>query len=292
MLEKSVAKLIDRQRIWLDPIADVLGNAIVRARTSGGRQAVQVLDFLNGVWLGHPLHPAITDVPVGAWTAAFAMDAVDRIVPSDRLKRCADGAICLGITAGIGAAASGLADWQHLAGRDRRLGIMHGLLNLSALTFYTFGLVMRCSKRRSKGNTLSTLGYALASFSAYLGGELVFGSGIGVNRAAWQKPPKDYVAVLPEEELVENIPKLVHVNGTPVLLVRSHGRIHVMGETCTHLGGPLSEGRLTDDDVICPWHGSQFNLDTGCVVHGPATFPEMTYDVRIRNGQIEVKPRL
>ncbi|MBI2954062.1 MAG: Rieske 2Fe-2S domain-containing protein [Chloroflexi bacterium] len=289
MLQKSINEFVEGQRNWLDPVGDIIGNAIIQAKSAGGDRATRVLDFLHGVWLEHPLHPALTDVPVGAWTAACALDALDSIAPDEKLKRGADGAICIGIAAGLGAAAAGLADWHYLGGRNRRLGMLHGLLNLSAVIFYTVSLAMRRSQHRSSGSLLSILGYSLASFSAYLGGELVYGSGIGVDRTAWQRPPKEFVAVLPEAELEDNKPRRVDANGTPVMLLRRQGRIHALGHTCTHLGGPLSDGQIIDNAVVCPWHGSHFDLDSGRVVHGPATFPEKLYEVRVTNGQIEVK---
>ncbi|MDA8188511.1 MAG: Rieske (2Fe-2S) protein [Dehalococcoidales bacterium] len=290
MPRKLFEGIIDQQQGWLDPIGEAVGNAVIRAKIAGGDRATQVLDWLHGVWLGHPLHPAITDVPVGAWTAAFAMDAIDGVAPTSSLRRCADGAIALGVCAGVGAAASGIADWHHLGGHNRRLGLLHGLLNLGALALYTMALALRLGDRRSLGAKLSMLSYALTSFSAYLGGELVYGAGIGVDHTAWQKPPRDFVPVLPEAELEENKPRRVYADSAPILLVRRHGHIHALSETCTHLGGPLADGRLADEGITCPWHGSLFALDDGRVVHGPATFGETSYDVRIKDGQIEVRP--
>jgi nitrite reductase/ring-hydroxylating ferredoxin subunit len=74
-----------------------------------------------------------------------------------------------------------------------------------------------------------------------------------------------------------------------VLLVRQHGRVCALVHSCAHLGGPLSEGTLKDGSVVCPWHGSEFALDDGRVVNGPATHNQPCLLARERDGHIEVK---
>ncbi len=217
------------------------------------------------------------------------MDVLNTVAPSEGLERAADGSIAVGIVAGLGAAVSGLADWQHLIGHERRLGLMHGLLNVGTIALYSTSLSLRLRKRRTAGVGTAMVAYALASLAAYLGGELVFGAGVGVNRIAWKSPPTEFVPVLPEAALEENTLQRVQANGTSVLLIRRHGQIHALAETCTHLGGPLAEGETVDDSVVCPWHGSRFALEDGHVLRGPATFPQRLYDVRVRDGQIEVR---
>ena len=135
------------------------------------------------------------------------------------------------------------------------------------------------------------LGYGVTTVAAYLGGQLVYGEQTGVDHTATAAEyPKDFVAVLSENELVENKMRCVTAGEIPVLLVRKDGKIFALANTCSHLGGPLSEGELMDDcSVKCPWHGSVFSLENGSVVAGPATEPQPKFDVRVHNGQIEVK---
>lgn len=133
------------------------------------------------------------------------------------------------------------------------------------------------------------LGYAVSSASAYLGGHLVFGEQIGVNHAAAQEMPKEFVPILPDAELEEGEMKRADADGVPVLLVRLEGAVCALAHTCSHLGGPLSEGKLEGDVVQCPWHGSRFNVRDGSVVDGPATFPQPCFEARVREGQIEVR---
>jgi nitrite reductase/ring-hydroxylating ferredoxin subunit len=133
------------------------------------------------------------------------------------------------------------------------------------------------------------LGYAVSSASAYLGGHLVFSEQIGVNHAAAQEMPKEFVPVLSDAELREGELKRADAGGVPVLLVRCEGDVCALAHTCAHLGGPLSEGKLEGDVVQCPWHGSRFNVRDGSVVDGPATFPQPRFETRVREGQIEVR---
>ena len=134
-----------------------------------------------------------------------------------------------------------------------------------------------------------SLGYAVSSAAAYLGGHLVFGEQIGVNHAAAQEMPKEFVPVMADTELAEGQMKRVDAGGVPVLLVRCEGEVCALAHTCSHLGGPLSEGTLDGNVVQCPWHGSRFDVRDGSVVDGPATFPQPRFETRVREGQIEVR---
>lgn len=288
MPRKPIDELIDQQRGWLDPLGKTLAEGIEQLRRTGPF-GQRVMDYLHGVWLGHPLHAAITDVPVGAWTVGVTLDAIDSFAPNRAVRGCADGAIALGLLGGLAAAPAGAADWHHLTGHDRRLGLVHGLLNTTVSAMYAVSLLLRRTGARPLGVSLGTLAYIIAGFSAYLGGELVYGAGVGVDRTAWERPPKNFVPVLPEAELEENKPTKVAARGVDVVLVKRHGHIHALAATCTHLGGPLAEGSLEDDAIVCPWHGSMFALADGSVVGGPATFAAQVYEVRLSNGQIEVR---
>jgi nitrite reductase/ring-hydroxylating ferredoxin subunit len=133
------------------------------------------------------------------------------------------------------------------------------------------------------------LGYLVANAAGYLGGHLVFGEQVGVDHTASQLPPGEFTAVLRAAELPENELRRVTADGMPVLLLRRGERIYAIAETCSHLGGPLSEGQLEDLSVICPWHGSRFALENGRVIDGPATFPQPCFETRVQDGQIEVR---
>jgi nitrite reductase/ring-hydroxylating ferredoxin subunit/uncharacterized membrane protein len=274
---------------WLEPLADRLQSTLTNAFAAAGPAGQEVADALHGRWLGHPLHPVLTDIPIGSWTTAAVLDALEQVTGNRALGRGADAAIGVGILGALGAAVTGLTDWRHTEGRARRLGLVHGLLNTGALALYTTSMVLRQLQARSAGRQVAVLGYVVANAAAYLGGHLVFGEQVGVDHTAAQAPPAHFVPVLTEAELPENDLRQVLADGMPVLLLRRGDRIHAIAATCSHLGGPLAEGRLDDGSVVCPWHGSRFALDSGAVLNGPATFPQPCFETRVRDGQIEVR---
>ena len=285
--EGAVERL--EQQDWLEPLADRLQGAIAAAFEAGGTAGRRLRDFLHGTWLGHPLHPVLTDVPLGAWTLAATLDLLGS--EDGRAEhRAADTAVAVGLVGAVGAAVTGLTDWHHTAGGARRVGLMHGLINVSATGLYATSLALRLRGDRRTGKAVGGLGFAVALAAAYLGGHLVFRKRIGVDhapRGEWA----DVVPVLAESELAESQARRVDVRGVPVVLIRKSGRIHALADQCAHLGGPLSEGSLDDVSIRCPWHGSRFALEDGAILEGPSTFPQPCFEVRSRGGQIEVRPR-
>lgn len=288
MATEALIKAVEQQEA-LDRLSNQIQPLVRNAFKAAGPAGREVKNLLHGTWLGHPLHPALTDVPLGAWTAALALDAMESISGRRELGAGADAAIAVGLVGAAGAAVTGLTDWSETSGRARRIGLLHGLLNAGATALYTTSLVLRRKKKRSAGMGFAMLGYAVSGVSAYLGGHLVFGEQIGVNHAAANQLPKEFVPVLADVELREGEMKRVDAGGVRVLVVRREGEVCALAETCTHLGGPLSEGKLEGDVVQCPWHGSRFNVRDGSVVNGPATFPEPRFESRVRDGQIEVR---
>lgn len=182
---ESVTEIIDRQD-WIDPVADPLQNAIAGAFASQGETGEAVEDFLHGKWLGHSLHSTLTDVPIGAWTVAAVLDVVEAKTGDDKYAPGADAAIAIGLCGAASAAVTGLTDWHKTEGTAKRLGLIHGLLNISATALFASSLVMRKRNDRATGRTLGWLGYAIVSASAYLGGELVYNQKVGVDA-----PPLD-----------------------------------------------------------------------------------------------------
>ncbi|MCL5026821.1 MAG: Rieske 2Fe-2S domain-containing protein [Chloroflexi bacterium] len=277
---------------WLEPIADsvqrVLGDLLAPLRPA-------FTDVMHGVWLGHPLHPLLTDVPIGAATAGMLIDAIDLGAEKPRLGGCADTAWVVATAAMVPTAAAGITDWRHVDGYARRVGLVHGTLNVASLLLNTASLVARLSGNRSQGAALSSLGYLSSTAAAWLGGQLVYEEMIGVDHATLPEGPADFVSVMPESELPEGQLHKVTADGASVLLFRRGREIYAIGETCAHAGGPLSEGMLgsegnmVGETVTCPWHGSQYRLRDGTVVHGPSVFNLPCYQVRVQDGQIQVR---
>jgi nitrite reductase/ring-hydroxylating ferredoxin subunit/uncharacterized membrane protein len=279
-----------KKQEWLEPIAERLQPTIAAALGVDGPVGPKIANILHGTWLGHPLHVVLTDVPLGSWTVAAVLDSLEEITESKAIGRGADAAIAVGLVGAAGAAITGLADWSKIGGgQPRRIGLAHALLNATATACYVTSLCLRSTHSRRAGRRFALLGLIVSSVSAYLGGHLVFKEKIGIDHTADYSPPEDFVAVLAEAELLENQLRRVNANGMPVLLVRRGDHIYAIAETCAHLGGPLSEGKLEDATVRCPWHGSRFSLEDGRVLEGPSVHAQPVLEVRVRDGQIEVR---
>ena len=124
---------------------------------------------------------------------------------------------------------------------------------------------------------------------ADLGGHLCFVMGVDVNRTAWEQRPDQWTPVLADTELADGEHRRADAGGVPVLLYRTAGTVYALDSTCSHMGGPLEEGTISDGCVICPWHGSTFRFADGTIVRGPASTPEPCYQTRIQDGRIEVR---
>ncbi len=273
---------------FLDRVAEGVQPKVDEAVEAGGTTARNVLD---GVWFEAPLHPALTDVPIGSWTAALVFDGIDLATDSRAMKNAADASIAVGVVGGIGAAVTGLSDWRYLSGGSRRMGVAHGLLNTIALLLSIASLVLRATGRRRAGRLAFMTGYSLSGMAAHIGGELSYHYALRVDRNVFQGAgPDEFVPVLDEEELPQNGMRRVSTNGAEVLLSRSSsGEVCAISSICGHFGGPLDEGDREGDTVVCPWHKSRFELCSGEAIDGPAVFPQPRYETRVRDGKIEVK---
>jgi nitrite reductase/ring-hydroxylating ferredoxin subunit/uncharacterized membrane protein len=290
---RDVTRAIDAgiadQGQLLDSWAEQLQSWLRGLVAQGGPSARSAKNALHGTWLGHPLHPALTDVPIGAWWLGFMLDLFG-------VRRGADAAMTIGTLAAVPTALAGAADWSDTESDARRVGLVHAMLNSLGLGCFVASLVARRGESRGLGVALSALGLALASISAWLGGELVYRLGTGVSRTAWEPSVDDFLPLpAPSADALESgkpIAAEVTVEGTkiPLVLVKQGRHIAALSGTCTHWGGPLAEGKLVDGDTIeCPWHGSQFRLSDGSVCQGPATVEQPVFEARIRNGQVEVR---
>jgi nitrite reductase/ring-hydroxylating ferredoxin subunit/uncharacterized membrane protein len=277
---------------WLQPVQDKGAELVKNAFTAAGPAGQTAKNALHGVWLGHPLHPAITDVPVGSWTVAAALDLLEMRGDS-QYQAGADAAVMLGLLSSIPAALSGITDWSDTHAKPQRVGLVHGILNICAAATYAGSYAARKSDKRELGRVLGFLGYGLVLASAYLGGELSFAQKIGVNHAPDPEGelPKDFTVAVAESALTEGKPTKTTIEGTDIFLLKKGGTIYAMADKCSHLSGPLSEGKVENDSIICPWHGSRFCLKDGRVEDGPATSNQPVLDVKVVNGQVLVKAR-
>lgn len=278
---------------WLDTPSYKLEHGFALVLNMLGDATEPVRNALHGTWLGHPLHPVLTDVPIGAWTTALVLDGIDTLVPRPAgFRAAAQSSVGVGLVGAVGAAVTGLADWQYVHDNGRRTGLVHGLLNTVALGLYGVSWRDRRRGRQGRARLTGVLGYGAVLVSSYIGGSLVFRHRIGVDHADVRLEPRGFVAVLPDGELVEGQPRAVQADGVAVVLVRSNGVVHALGEQCAHLGAPMAEGWVYRDSLVCPWHGSRYDLATGRPVSGPATAPLPCFQTRLRDGQIEVRRRV
>ncbi len=283
-------RLVDRiaRNRALDPIATTIAVPMRKLLDSAGPLG-PVAAALHGTQLGHPLHPAVTDVPIGAWSLATLFDALEA-AGSARFTPASDLAIGVGLAGGLVALASGWAEWSDTKGDPQRLGLVHATLNEIAFALYATSLVLRLRKQRGPGLATAFAGYAFVSISAYLGGELSFGMRLGTKHTNEPlAPPGDFTPVLLVAEL-NGAPVKVELDGIPLLISRNaKGDVSAIPAICTHRGGPLENGTFADGCVTCPWHHAKFSLENGCVKRGPAVFSLAQFEARVRDGNVEVR---
>ncbi len=264
----------------LDPLGDPLSAAIRRVLPAGPTK-----DLLSGTWLGHALHPILTDLPIGAWSSSLVLD----FLGGRRARPAADRLIAFGILTAIPAALTGAADWGDTNTRDRRVGLVHAAANTLALVLYTASLRDRRRGKRIRGRALSLAGAGALGAGGYLGGHLVFARGLGVDVTAFESRPTDWVDVAADADIVDGEPIGVQHHGVEILVTRDAGKLLALADRCTHRGAPLHEGKQHDGCIECPWHQTIYRLADGAIVQGPATTPAPTYEVRAVNGRIEVR---
>ena len=289
-MEKTIGERIVEAMPFLDRASDAVQPKVQDLVDAGG---TTVRNILDGVWMEVPLHPVLTDVPIGSWTAALVFDGLDLVSGKPAMRNAADASLAVGVAGGFVAAAVGFSDWRYTSGGSRRMGMAHAMLNTVGLALSTSSLVLRASGRRNAGRLAFLAGYSLNGMGAHLGGELSYKYGLRVNRNAFETTgPDDYVPILDEADLPEGeMLRVEAADGAGVLLSRSakDGRVCAIAATCNHMGGPLEQGDREGDTVTCPWHDSRFDLCNGKVINGPAVFPQSGYETRVRDGKIEVK---
>jgi nitrite reductase/ring-hydroxylating ferredoxin subunit/uncharacterized membrane protein len=284
----TISSVIERFP-WLDRVAEPL-QAATHAVFGAGVAMQKAKDWMNGTPIRHRIHPVLIAVPLGAWTSAALLDALDAFSGDDRWADSADLLVGAGIVSALPTAATGLADWADLYDHQRRVGVAHALLNSAALGLYIGSLALRLGGRRGAAQIVAGLGFGVVGLGASLGGELVYTLGVNVTHLLYPKPPDEFTDAGASADLPEGRARVVEVGRVPVLLRRHGGTIEAVQAWCPHAGGPLGEGGIEGDEVTCPWHGSRFCLRDGRPTQGPASAPLRTFDVREAGGRILVKP--
>jgi nitrite reductase/ring-hydroxylating ferredoxin subunit/uncharacterized membrane protein len=266
----------------LDPVIRPLRRAVHAVPMGGAR------DVLHGRWLGHPLHPALVQLPIGSWLSAAVLD----LVPGSGHRRAAGLLVGTGLAGAVPAAVSGWTDWAEMRPAQARVGLVHALANSAAVGLYGASLVCRLRGRRLRGRAYGYAGITTVLAGGLLGGHLAYRQSAAVNHA--ESVPAvsdgDWHLVGEVAQFAVGEPARRMVGEVPVVVVRgSGGEVHVLADRCSHMAGPLSGGTLIDGCVQCPWHGSVFRLSDGWNVSGPATSPQPVYETRLVDGRVEAR---
>jgi len=284
----------DPRSPWLEAPAEQLQGRLMTLFEQAGESGIKLKDALHGTWHGHALHPALILAPAGSWLTATVLDLVGD-------DDGAQTAIGFGVLSALPAAASGLADWGYTEGRSRRMGLAHAALNGAALSLYTLSWLARKNGHRGLGILLSTKGLLIMTMSAYLGGEISYALGQGVNRNAWSPDVADLGDELDDFRPVAQFVELregrlsaaeldLGETKIPLVLMRRGNEVLALNSVCSHMGGPLAEGRLVEEWCVeCPWHGSRFDFRDGEVTRGPAAYPQPKFETRVRDGAVEAR---
>jgi nitrite reductase/ring-hydroxylating ferredoxin subunit/uncharacterized membrane protein len=247
----------------------------------------EVEDALHGVWLGHPLHPVLVQLTLGSFLSASLVDIA-------RGKRgVSSGLIATGLLLTAPTAAAGSADWSSANPDQQRVGLVHAATNTVAVGCYAGALAQRARGR--SGRLLSLAGAAVSAVGATLGGHLAYHQSLGANHTDRVRDlaPQDWRPLGMISDLPDGTPVRRHAGDVPVFVLRRGDDVTVLSDRCPHLAAPLSEGSVvgTDGDahVVCPWHGSEFRLADGCVVHGPATAAVPRFAARVVDGAVQAK---
>ena len=268
----------------LDGPGSLIAKKIRGLLPSGGG----IKDVLSGVPLGHAVHPLLTDVPIGSWTSATILD----LAGGDACRPAAQKLVGVGLAAAAPTFVSGWTDWADSEpGNDvvRRLGIIHALSNGTAAIMYGLSYAARRRGSHRTGVLFGLAGAGAMGAGGWLGGDLVFARGVGVNQTVFDSEPGDWTAVLDASMLPDDRPTAALCGELPLVIVKRNGAIHALADRCAHRGGPLHEGELEGDCIACPWHGTRFRLDDGSVERGPSAYPQPSYEARINDGRVEVR---
>ncbi len=263
---------------------------LIAKQVRGVQSPGTVKDTMSGTWLGHAVHPILTDVVIGSWTSANLLDLIggrDSEAAAERL-------IAVGIAAYFPTALTGVTDWADAEPTDagvRRVGLVHAVSNATALGFYAASLAARRKGSHGRGVALAAVGAGVMTVGGFLGGHLTYAQGVGVDRTAFDPGPTEWTPALPADALRSGATTVVKADLTPVLLHRDGATVLAIHDRCSHRGCSLAEGTVVNRVVTCGCHGSRFSLEDGSVVRGPATSPQPAYETRELRGTIEVRRR-
>lgn len=276
MIGRWLVALLDAQSGWARP----LGSFNRRVLLAIFKPIRPIKDLLHGKWLGHALHAASTDLPIGVLLLGLVFDGLG-------MRQAADISLGLGVLGMALSAVSGLADYSDTDDRALWVATVHAVLMVGALIVLLVSLGLRVADPaadRTLAIALAVIGFAIVSLGAWVGGEVVYALGNMVNRHAWRFFGEAKWVRLDLTDIPENTPTAAKAGATALVVVRRGTTVHALHATCAHAGGPLAEGSIVDGCIECPWHGSRFELGSGRRKRGPTTFDQPRYEVRTAEG--------
>jgi nitrite reductase/ring-hydroxylating ferredoxin subunit/uncharacterized membrane protein len=273
MLGRYVTRAVDAQSRWSKPLGDFnhrwLGALFHPIRP--------IQNFLNGSWLGHPVHAVVTDVPIGAMTVSIIADVIGQPI-------VADASLVVGVLAMVASAVTGAADYAEVDGTARNRATVHSAVMVVSLVLYVISLAIRSGSPADRlvPIVIALVAYLLLALGAAIGGDLVYLIGTHVNRHAWRGAGAKWIKLELGDltDIPEGGPTKLKAGINELAVVREGDRILAVHAQCAHAGGPLAEGSLVGDAIECPWHGSRFRLANGHNVRGPAMYDQPAYDIR------------
>lgn len=273
MLGRYVTRAVDAQARWSKP----LGDFNHRWLSALFHPIRPIQNLLNGTWLGHPVHAAVTDIPIGAMTVSIVADVIGQPL-------VADVSLLIGVLAMVASAVTGAADYTEVDGTARNRATVHSAIMVVALVLYAISLAIRSGSpvERTVPFLLAVLGYLLLTLGAEIGGDLVYLAGTHVDRHAWRGAGAKWIKVDLGDlaDIPEGGPTKLKAGINELAVIRNGDRILAVHAQCAHAGGPLAEGTIVGDAIQCPWHGSRYRLADGHVARGPAMYDQPAYDVR------------
>jgi nitrite reductase/ring-hydroxylating ferredoxin subunit/uncharacterized membrane protein len=279
-MARLLARIVAAQDFWARPLGD-FNNRWLRAVF---RPIRPVKDLLHGTWLGHPLHAAITDIPVGSLLVSVVLDLLNQPIG-------ADVALFATVILMVAAALSGSADYVDTDGLARVRATLHSTLMVVALVILVVSLVLRAAgpTDRTVPIILSIIGFLIVTAGAFVGGDVVYIFGNMVSRHAFRGPGTKWIRLdlgdLKDlSELPHATPTQARAGINDLVLVRIGTTVHALHAVCAHAGGPLPQGTVVDGCIECPWHGSRFRLDDGQIQRGPAVYDQPAYEIRSAEG--------
>ncbi|HSH58699.1 MAG TPA: Rieske 2Fe-2S domain-containing protein [Acidimicrobiales bacterium] len=266
----------------IEPLVERLAGAVTAALDRGGAR-----NALSGTWLGHALHPVLTDFADGAWMGASFLDVFGPRGAAPAAQRL----VGFGLLAAVPTGLTGLAEWVGTDDNERRVGLLHAGTSTAAFGLYACSYLARRRGRHLEGVVLGVAGGVVAFMDGYVGGHLSLVLGVGVGQTAFSPRPRDWTPAADVEDLVEARPAKALVDGTEIVLLRRGDHLFALANRCTYRGGELHKGEVQGDAIVCPRHGCTFGLEDGAVLSGPASIPQPCLEVRTRQGRVEVRDK-